>query len=235
MTDIVLKTTQLTKAYSRHLAVDSMDMTIQRGDIYGFIGKNGAGKTTLLRMITSLVRPTSGTIALFGSHSAQDLEKARRQIGSIIETPAFFPKMNARDNLDYYRIQRGMKDPGAIERALNSVNLVETGKKQYRHFSLGMKQRLGLALAIMGNPEFLILDEPINGLDPTGIIEFRNIILRLHSDHPDFQPHSHRAGAGGNQIRHHTRRAAAQGTNPGGAGHKHQRLSVGQGEQRCSG
>lgn len=182
MNNTVLQTTQLSKTYSGQPAVNNVNMTIRRGDIYGFIGKNGAGKTTLLRMVTSLVKPTGGEIALFGSSDAENLESARTRIGSIIEAPAFFPKMNARDNLDYFRIQRGIRDPGAIERALNAVNLVDTGKKQYRHFSLGMKQRLGLALAIMGNPEFLILDEPINGLDPTGIIEFRNIILRLHRE-----------------------------------------------------
>lgn len=182
MCDMVLKTTQLTKEYAGHPAVNNVDMTIERGEIYGFIGKNGAGKTTLLRMVTSLVRPTSGTIELFGSSDSHDLAVARMRIGTIIEAPAFFPKMNARDNLDCFRIQRGIQDPGAIERALNAVNLVDTGRKQYRQFSLGMKQRLGLALAIMGNPEFLLLDEPINGLDPTGIIEFRGILQRLHRE-----------------------------------------------------
>jgi ABC-2 type transport system ATP-binding protein len=182
MSELVLKTTQLSKSYNGRVVVDNIDMTIQRGEIYGFIGKNGAGKTTLLRMVTSLVRPSSGAIELFGSSDTKDLQNARTRIGAMIETPTFFPKLTAWDNLEYYRLQRGLPDAGEIDRVLHSVNLTDTGKKPYHQFSLGMKQRLGLALAIMGNPEFLLLDEPINGLDPTGMIEFRNIIHRLHRE-----------------------------------------------------
>ena len=157
-------------------------MTLRKGDIYGFIGKNGAGKTTLLRLITSLIIPTNGSLELFGSGSEQDLILARKRIGSMIETPSFFPKMTARGNLEYYRIQRNIDDESEIERVLKLVNLDDTGSKKFSQFSLGMKQRLGLALAIMGNPEFLILDEPINGLDPTGMIEFREIIEKLNKE-----------------------------------------------------
>jgi len=182
MSESVLKTTRLSKLYGGRAVVDNIDMTIKRGEVYGFIGKNGAGKTTLLRMVTSLVRPSSGAIELFGSPDAKALQAARTRMGAMIETPAFFPKLTAQDNLEYYRLQRGLPDAGEIGRVLHSVNLTDTGQKPYHQFSLGMKQRLGLALAIMGNPEFLILDEPINGLDPTGMIEFRNIINRLHRE-----------------------------------------------------
>lgn len=182
MKDTILKTNDLTKIYYRSAGVKGINMTLRKGDIYGFIGKNGAGKTTLLRLITSLIIPTNGSLELFGSGSEQDLVFARKRIGSMIETPSFFPKMTARGNLEYYRIQRNIDDESEIERLLKLVNLDDTGSKKFSQFSLGMKQRLGLALAIMGNPEFLILDEPINGLDPTGMIEFREIIEKLNKE-----------------------------------------------------
>lgn len=182
MEDTILKTSNLTKTYYRSAGVKDINMTLRKGDIYGFIGKNGAGKTTLLRLITSLIIPTNGSLELFGSGSEQDLIFARKRIGSMIETPAFFPKMTARGNLEYYRIQRNIDDENEIERVLKLVKLDNTGSKKFSQFSLGMKQRLGLALAIMGDPEFLILDEPINGLDPTGMIEFREIIEKLNKE-----------------------------------------------------
>ncbi|MBO0452646.1 ATP-binding cassette domain-containing protein [Candidatus Enterococcus murrayae] len=178
----ILKTNNLTKKYSGNAGVKNIHMTLEKGDIYGFIGQNGAGKTTLLRLITSLIHPTNGTLELFGSGEEQDLINARKKIGAMIETPAFFPKMTARENLNYYRIQRGIADENEIERVLKLVNLDATGSKRFNQFSLGMKQRLGLALAIMGDPELLILDEPINGLDPTGMIEFREIISKLNQE-----------------------------------------------------
>ncbi|MGY0354358.1 ATP-binding cassette domain-containing protein [Enterococcus avium] len=182
MKDTILKTNDLTKTYYRSAGVKGINMALKKGDIYGFIGKNGAGKTTLLRLITSLIIPTNGSLELFGSGSEQDLIFARKRIGSMIETPAFFPKMTARGNLEYYRIQRNIDDENEIERVLKLVNLDDTGSKKFSQFSLGMKQRLGLALAIIGDPEFLILDEPINGLDPTGMIEFREIIEKLNKE-----------------------------------------------------
>ena len=183
MNEQVLRTTALTKRYGQVNAVDNVNMTIRKGDIYGFIGQNGAGKTTLIRLVTSLIRPTSGEIALFGSADPEGLAAARKRIGSIVEGPAFYPKMSATQNLEYYRIQRGIPDQGVVARALDTVRLQDAGKKKFQDFSLGMKQRLALALAIMGNPDFLILDEPINGLDPTGIIEFRGIIKDLRDVH----------------------------------------------------
>lgn len=182
MEKTILKTKQLSKSYIGRMAVQDINLTIKKGEIYGFIGENGAGKTTLLRLITSLILPTSGELELFGSSEMKELQQARTRIGSMIETPAFFPKMTARENLEYYRIQRGLANENEIERVLQLVNLSDTGRKKFHQFSLGMKQRLGLALAIMGNPEFLILDEPINGLDPTGMIEFRNLIKQLNQE-----------------------------------------------------
>lgn len=183
MRETVLATTGLTKRYPQGNAVDNVNMTIRRGEIYGFIGQNGAGKTTLIRLVTSLIAPTSGEIALFAASDAAGLAAGRKRIGCIVEAPAFYPKLTAEQNLEYYRLQRGIPDSAAIQKALETVRLTDTGKKKYQEFSLGMKQRLGLALAIMGNPDFLILDEPINGLDPMGIIEFRAIIRNLASAH----------------------------------------------------
>lgn len=183
MKETILATTNLTKQYPSGKAVDNVNMTVRQGDIYGFIGQNGAGKTTLIRLATSLISPTSGDIALFGKSDSSGLAAGRKRIGCIIESPAFYPKMTAVQNLEYYRIQRGIPDKTCVDLSLETVKLTDTDKKKYQDFSLGMKQRLGLALAIMGNPDFLILDEPINGLDPTGIIEFRSIIKDLHQAH----------------------------------------------------
>lgn len=183
MRETILETRAVTKQYGGLRAVDNVNMAIRAGDVYGFIGQNGAGKTTLVRLVTSLISPTSGEIALFGRSDTAGLSEGRRRIGCIIEAPAFFPKLTAEQNLEYYRIQRGIPSKEAVTQALNMVKLTGTGAKKYREFSLGMKQRLGLALAIMGNPDFLILDEPINGLDPMGIIEFRSIIGDLRQNH----------------------------------------------------
>lgn len=183
MKETILKTTAITKTYKNTNAVNQVNMHVKQGDIYGFIGENGAGKTTLIRMITGLVFPTSGDLALFSDTPNENLEDARKRIGCIIEGPAFFPKMTAKENLEYYRIQRGIPDKTCIERSLQKVNLVNVEKKRFEEFSLGMKQRLGLALAIMGDPDFLVLDEPTNGMDPMGIIEFRNIIQNLNQEH----------------------------------------------------
>lgn len=183
MKETILRTKSLTKQYGEVKAVDAVNMTIRKGDIYGFIGENGAGKTTLIRMITSLISPTSGEVELFSKSDSYGLSIGRKKIGCIVESPAFYPGMTAYENLEYYRIQRGIPDREAIMNSLKKVDLVGTGKKRYQEFSLGMKQRLGLALAIMGHPDLLILDEPINGLDPKGIIEFRAIINDLQHNH----------------------------------------------------
>lgn len=180
MRENVLATRNISKKYGNKLAVDDVSMTVKKGDIYGLVGKNGAGKTTLIRMALSLTRPTSGDFEIFGADNEMDRIKAHTRVGSIVETPAFYPYLTAKQNLEYYRIQRGIVDKNCVNEALNLVGLSDTGKKKFKGFSLGMKQRLGLALAIMGNPDFLVLDEPINGLDPMGIKEIRDLLLRLN-------------------------------------------------------
>ena len=178
----ILKATNLSKSFKGKPAVDNVSLTIEKGDIFGIIGQNGAGKTTFMRMITSLSNPDSGQIELFGETTATKLTQARTRIGSVIETPAFFSNLTAKQNLEYYRIQRGIPEKSRVQEVLDIVKLTDTGKKKFKDFSLGMKQRLALALAILSHPDFLILDEPINGLDPTGIAETRELILRLHRE-----------------------------------------------------
>lgn len=173
----VLKTSQLTKTYSSKQVVKELSMTIQQGDIYGFIGKNGAGKTTLIRMIAGLATPSSGSIELFGS---SDLVKERAKIGTVIESPALFPNMTARENLITQCRIANVKDLRVVDETLELVGLSNTGKKKAKNFSLGMRQRLAIAIALIGDPEFLILDEPTNGLDPEGIKEIRDLILHLN-------------------------------------------------------
>ena len=175
----VLKTSQLTKTYNSKQVVKELSMTIQQGDIYGFIGKNGAGKTTLIRMIAGLATPSSGSIELFGS---SDLVKERAKIGTVIESPALFPNMTARENLITQCRIANVKDLRVVDETLELVGLSNTGKKKAKNFSLGMRQRLAIAIALIGDPEFLILDEPTNGLDPEGIKEIRDLILHLNQE-----------------------------------------------------
>lgn len=182
MQETVLKTKDITKKYKDYLAVNNVNIDVKQGEIYGLVGKNGAGKTTLLRMISGLTMPSGGDIELFNEASNGGLNKSRMRTGCIIETPSFFPYLSATKNLEYYRIQKGIVDKKSVEDALKMVGLEDTGNKKFKNFSLGMKQRLGLAFAIMGSPDLLILDEPINGLDPTGIVEFRELLLKLNKE-----------------------------------------------------
>ncbi|MBS4538752.1 ATP-binding cassette domain-containing protein [Clostridium sp. D2Q-11] len=182
MSETILKTNNLVKKYGNQLAVNNVNIEIKSGDIYGLIGKNGAGKTTLLKMITGLTLPTKGEIQLFGETSNEGLNEVRKRTGAIVETPSFFPYLSARKNLEYFRIQRGIVGKDVIDEALKLVGLSDTGKKKFKNFSMGMKQRLGLAAAILGSPDLLILDEPINGLDPTGIVEIRELLLKLNKE-----------------------------------------------------
>lgn len=180
MKEVVLKTNNLTKQYNKNVVLDNVNITIKKGDIYGLIGRNGAGKTTLMKTITTLASPTSGTFELFNTCSENDeLFDNKKRIGSLIEYPAFYPNLSAYDNLKYYTIQRGIVDKNQINKVLELVNLTGTGKKKVKTFSLGMKQRLGIALAILNSPDFVILDEPINGLDPIGISELRDTFKKL--------------------------------------------------------
>lgn len=182
MQEPILITKNLTKKYKNIVAISNIDMELKQGEIYGLVGKNGAGKTTLLRVITGQTFATTGEISLFGTTSNEALNKERKRIGAIVETPSFYSYMTASQNLEYYRIQRGIPGKHCVDQALSEVGLSDVGNKKYKNFSLGMKQRLGLALALMNKPELLLLDEPINGLDPFGIVEIRNLLLKLNQE-----------------------------------------------------
>ena len=182
MNHTVLQTRNITKRYKNVAAVDNVSLSIRIGDIYGLVGRNGAGKTTLMRMITALTFADFGELELFGQTTESGLNQSRRRMGSVVEMPAFYPNLTAKQNLEYYRILRGIPDKLSVDNALKVVNLTDTGKKAFKNFSLGMKQRLGLALALLNNPDFIILDEPINGLDPMGIVEMRELIKKLAAE-----------------------------------------------------
>jgi len=175
--DYVLQTNGLSKNYSGKLAVDDVSIKVGRGDIYGFIGENGAGKTTLMRMVCGLTTPTSGEITLFGK---RDLASQRYKMGSTIENPALYPAMTAIENMEAQRLMLGIKKKNVSGELLDMAGIGNTGKKKAKDFSLGMKQRLMIALSLLGDPEFLVLDEPTNGLDPMGIKEVRDFIGRLN-------------------------------------------------------
>ena len=181
--EYVLTTHRLTKKYGKFKSLDELSLHIPKGAIYGLVGKNGAGKTTLIRVICGLQDPTSGDFALYGTkHTDSKIYKARRRVGAVVETPAFYGDMSAKENLKMQYAMLGLPTYDGIDELLSLVQLSDTGRKKAANFSLGMKQRLGIALALCGNPDFLILDEPINGLDPQGIIEIRELILRLNRE-----------------------------------------------------
>lgn len=180
MSEMILKTHNLTKKYQKHYAIKDMNVTINKGDIYGLIGENGAGKSSLLRMITGLTIPSDGSLELFGKSNIKELTETRKQIGGIVENPSLFPNMTAYENLEVHRLQQGIPGKSCIKEKLELVGLTDTRKKKVENFSLGMKQRLGLAIALLNDPELLILDEPTNGLDPMGIVELRELILKLN-------------------------------------------------------
>ncbi len=173
--EYVLRTDKLTKEYAGQRVVDEVTLNVERGAVYGFVGKNGAGKTTFIRMISGLASPTSGSFELL---SEKDISAARRRTGSLIESPALYSDMTALENIRLLSTILG-EDKRKAEDILKIVGLSDTGKKKARDFSLGMKQRLGIGMALVGDPEFLMLDEPINGLDPTGIVEIRELLLDL--------------------------------------------------------
>jgi ABC-2 type transport system ATP-binding protein len=177
--EYVLQTKGLTKVFGKRAAVNGIDLNVRRGDIYGFIGRNGAGKTTLIRMVAGLAHPSKGSILLFES---DDLDNQRRKTGTMIENPAVFPSMTAKQNLNYYCLLLGLDPNKNVNEMLTLVGLQDAGKKKAKNFSLGMKQRLAIAISLLDNPEFLMLDEPINGLDPTGIKEIRELVLKLNQD-----------------------------------------------------
>ena len=181
--DYVLKTNALSKSYKDFKALNGLSMSVPKGAIYGFVGKNGAGKTTLIRLICGLQAPTSGGYILYGrKNSDSDIVKSRRRMGAVVETPSIYLDMTAEDNLkQQYRIL-GLPSFYGLEGILKLVGLENTGKKKAKYFSLGMRQRLGIAIALVGDPDFLVLEEPVNGLDPQGIIEIRELILKLNRE-----------------------------------------------------
>lgn len=182
--DYVLETNALCKSYKRFKALNGLSMHVEKGSIYGLVGKNGAGKTTLIRIICALQNPTSGEYTLYGKKNTdKDIISARRRLGAVVETPSIYLDMTARENIEQqYRIL-GMPSFDNIDNLLELVGLANTKKKKAKNFSLGMRQRLGIAIALAGNPDFLVLDEPVNGLDPQGIIEIRELILKLNREY----------------------------------------------------
>ena len=181
--EYILETKALEKKYGNFKVIDNLNMHIQKGAIYGLIGKNGAGKTTLIRLICGLQKPTNGMYAIYGVlNTDKQITKMRKRVGAIVETPSIRIDADAEDNLkEQYKIL-GLPSEDSLKEILTLVGLSNTGKKKAKHFSLGMKQRLGIAIALVGEPDFLILDEPINGLDPEGIIEIRELILKLNKE-----------------------------------------------------
>lgn len=181
--DYILKTENLCKSYRGGKALDGLSMNVPKGSIYGFVGKNGAGKTTLIRLICGLQEPTSGDYSIYGrKYSSKNIAKSRRKMGAVVETPSIYTDMTALDNIKQQFRVLGLPSYDEAEEILKLVGLENTGKKKAKNFSLGMKQRLGIAVALAGNPDFLVLDEPVNGLDPQGIIEIRELILKLNKE-----------------------------------------------------
>ena len=182
--EYVLTTSALSKTYRKFEALKDLTMHIPKGAIYGFVGRNGAGKTTLIRVICGLQDPTSGEYTLYGiSNKDRQISKSRHRMGAVVETPSIYLDMTAEDNLKQQALVLGLPNYESIPEILKLVGLENTGKKKARNFSLGMKQRLGIAVALIGNPDFIVLDEPINGLDPQGIVEIRELILKLNHEH----------------------------------------------------
>ena len=181
--DYILTTNALTKQYRKFKALRGLSMQIPKGAIYGLVGKNGAGKTTLIRLICGLQEPTGGSYTLYGmEYKDKNIVKSRRRMGAVVETPSIYLEMTAEENVkQQYRIL-GLPSFDGVTELLSLVGLEHTGKKKAKNFSLGMKQRLGIAIALAGDPDFLVLDEPTNGLDPQGIIEMRELILKLNRE-----------------------------------------------------
>jgi ABC-type multidrug transport system ATPase subunit len=176
MTDLVVETNGLTKRYGDRLAVDSVSMTVRRGEVYGFLGPNGAGKTTTLRMMLGLIRPTAGSASILGLPAGGSDVTSR--VGALIEGPGFFPYLSGRDNLRVLARYSGLAE-SEVDAALKRVDLADRGNDKFKSYSLGMKQRLGVAAALMGEPELIVLDEPTNGLDPAGMADMRALVVEL--------------------------------------------------------
>ena len=182
MNKYILRTNKLSKKYKNDFAIQNINVKVRKGEIYGLIGQNGAGKSTMLRLVTGLAFPTEGSIELFGNNHPNMITEGQKRMGAIIENPALFPNMNAYENLEVHRLQKGIPGKDCIINTLELVGLKDTDKKKVKNFSLGMKQRLGLGIALLSDPELLILDEPTNGLDPMGMVEFRELIRKLNRE-----------------------------------------------------
>ncbi|MGO5082124.1 ABC transporter ATP-binding protein [Oscillospiraceae bacterium LCP25S3_E4] len=182
--EYVLEVNAITKRYRNFTALNGLTMRIPKGSIYGFVGRNGAGKTTLIRLICGLQEPTDGSYTLYGvKNTESNIIRSRRRMGAVVESPAIYPDMTAKQNIrQQYRVL-GLPSDDGVDKLLHLVGLGDTGKKKAKNFSLGMRQRLGIAVALAGNPDFLVLDEPTGGLDPQGIIEMRELILKLNHEH----------------------------------------------------
>ena len=181
--EVIFKSEGLCKHYGRFNALNDLNMTIEKGAIYGFVGKNGAGKTTLIRMICGLQQPSEGGFTLMErKNDEKEINLSRRKLGAVVESPAYYKDMSARDNLMQQYLMLGLPNFDGIDELLELVGLQDTGKKKAKNFSLGMRQRLGIAIALCGDPDFIILDEPTNGLDPQGIIDIRELILKLNKE-----------------------------------------------------
>lgn len=179
----VLRTDALSKHYRHFKALDGLSMHVPKGAIYGFVGKNGAGKTTLIRLICGLQRPTGGDYFLYGTGSKQkEIANIRRRMGAVVESPSIYLNLTAQENLRQQYLILGRPSFDEIKEQLELVGLADAGNKKVKHFSLGMRQRLGIAIALAGDPDFLVLDEPINGLDPQGIVEVRELLLKLNRE-----------------------------------------------------
>ncbi len=181
-TEMVVQSMGLTKRYEKVTALSDVGISVPKGAIYGLVGNNGAGKSTFLKVLAGEIEADAGSFEMLGAKTEHDYAAVRRRTGVIIEGPAFFPNMTAKQNLEYYRIQRGVPGKDVVKKTLQMVGLGDAGNKKFKNLSMGMKQRLGLGLALMSEPELLILDEPINGLDPAGIIEIRNLLLKLNRE-----------------------------------------------------
>ena len=182
MNQVILETKQLTKRYRRRVIVDQLSLTVERGDIFGFLGQNGAGKSTTIRMSLGLVRPSSGQVRILGNDMSRHPQRALQRTGAIIEAPAFYENFSARQNLQMLSAMSGGARPERLEQVLELVGLRERARDPVRIYSHGMRQRLGIAQALLPQPEFVILDEPTDGLDPQGLAEMRDLIRRLRDE-----------------------------------------------------
>ena len=180
MSDVILETRNLTKKYRNQVALDNASITLKKNHIYGFIGENGAGKSTFMKLIAGLTFPTSGDMTLMGETEKGAIENKRKLVGTMIEGPYLYPNYSVRQNVEIQRILVGNPDTSATDRMIEMVGLQESSKKKAKKLSMGMKQRLGIAMAMIGNPKFLILDEPINGLDPKNIVTLRNMLKKIN-------------------------------------------------------